>query len=64
MQHFIGKNKGKLSVGITLDGTKKKHDLQRVFPDGTGSYDAIHNNIEVNFMEVPKLHFQAKILSI
>lgn len=47
VQHFIGKNKGKLSVGITLDGTKKKHDLQRVFPDGTGSYDAIHNNIEL-----------------
>lgn len=26
---------------------QRKHDLQRVFPDGTGSYDAIHNNIEL-----------------
>jgi len=45
VQHFIRKNMGKLSVTITLDGTKEKHDLQRVFPNGTGSYDIINRNI-------------------
>lgn len=45
VQNFIKKNDGKVSVGITIDGTKEKHDLQRVFPDGSGSYDIIHKSI-------------------
>lgn len=45
VQNFIKRNEGKISVGITLDGTKEKHDLQRVFPDGSGSYDLIKKNI-------------------
>ena len=32
---------------ITIDGTKAKHDLQRVFPDGTGSYDVVKKNVDV-----------------
>ena len=34
VQQLIEKNRGKISIGITIDGTKEKHDLQRVFPDG------------------------------
>lgn len=45
VQDFIKKNYGKLSLTITLDGTKAKHDLNRVFPDGSGSYDTIMKNI-------------------
>lgn len=45
VQRFISKNKNKISVSITVDGTKEKHDLQRVFKDGTGSYDIISKNI-------------------
>lgn len=45
VQKFIKKNMGKISVSITLDGTKEKHDLQRVFPNGSGSYDIIKKNI-------------------
>ena len=41
VQRFIEKNKNKISVTITIDGVKEKHDLQRVFPDGTGSFDII-----------------------
>lgn len=47
VQHLIRKNKGKISIGITIDGTKEKHDLQRVFPDGSGSYDIIHKNLKL-----------------
>lgn len=41
VQTFLNKNKYHVSVGITLDGTKEKHDLMRVYPDGKGSYDKI-----------------------
>jgi radical SAM peptide maturase (CXXX-repeat target family) len=45
VQNFITKNKAKLSIGISIDGTKEKHDSQRVFPNGSGSYDIIDRNI-------------------
>lgn len=45
VQRFIAKNKDKISIGMTVDGTKRKHDMQRVFPDGSGSYDIIAKNI-------------------
>lgn len=51
VQKFIAKNKGKLSVTITIDGTKEKHDLQRVFPDGSGSYDMVVKNIPLYLKE-------------
>lgn len=43
-QRFLRKNKNLVSVGITIDGTKEKHDLQRVFPNGGGSYDIVERN--------------------
>lgn len=45
VQNFIYKNYLKLSVTITIDGTKKKHDMQRVFPNGEGSYNTVVKNI-------------------
>lgn len=53
VQRLIRKNKGKISVGITLDGTKEKHDLQRVFPDGSGSYDIIKKNLKLWLKDFP-----------
>lgn len=43
-QKFLRKNRNLVSVGITIDGTKEKHDLQRVFPNGEGSYDIVERN--------------------
>lgn len=45
VQHFIAKNLGKLSFAISIDGTKEKHDSQRIFPNGDGSYDIIEKSI-------------------
>lgn len=45
VQRFISKNKEKLSITITIDGTKEKHDMQRVFSNGSGSYDIIAKSI-------------------
>jgi radical SAM peptide maturase (CXXX-repeat target family) len=39
VQEYLTKNIGYVSFGISLDGCKGLHDMCRVFPDGTGSYD-------------------------
>lgn len=46
VQNFLLKNKGKVSVGITIDGNKKLHDACRIFPDGSGSYDIVEKSIK------------------
>lgn len=48
------------SIAITVDGTKEKHDLQRVFPNGSGSYDIIKPNLELwkkQFVATTKVTF-------
>ena len=46
VQNFIQKNKTHLGITITIDGTKKKHDLNRIYKiSGKGSYDDIIKNI-------------------
>jgi len=47
VQHFIKKNINSLSIGISIDGTPEKHDLQRVYPDGKGSYDDVSRNVKL-----------------
>jgi uncharacterized protein len=41
VQRFLNKNKGKVNVGMTIDGNKELHDKCRVFHDGSGSYDIV-----------------------
>ncbi len=53
VQKLIEKNEGKISIGITIDGIKEKHDLHRVFPDGSGSYDIIHKNLKLWMKQFP-----------
>lgn len=53
VQKLIKKNEGKIAVGITIDGTKEKHDLQRVFPNGAGSYDVIYKNMALWLSQFP-----------
>ncbi len=45
VQRYISKNRYHVSFGITIDGTKLKHDLQRVFPNGQGSYELVEKNV-------------------
>jgi len=53
VQRFIEKNKYHLSIGITIDGTKTKHDLQRVYPNGRGSYDDVVKQIPLWIKQFP-----------
>lgn len=46
VQKFIKKNQKHLYVGLTIDGTERKHDLNRIFKtSGKGSYKEVVKNI-------------------
>lgn len=63
VQNFIKKNHRHLSIAITIDGTKKKHDLNRIwktkdgfFPkpdEEKGSYDDVVKNIPLWMEQFP-----------
>ncbi|WP_293491504.1 radical SAM peptide maturase, CXXX-repeat target family [Prevotella sp.] len=66
VQSFIKKNVTHLSIGITIDGTKRKHDLNRIWKtaemeqgivpkpeDEHGSYDDVVKNIPLWLEQFP-----------
>lgn len=56
VQSFIKKNISHLSIGITIDGTRRKHDMNRIWK-GTGpergSYDDVVRNIPLWLSQFP-----------
>ncbi|WP_368292867.1 radical SAM peptide maturase, CXXX-repeat target family [Dehalobacter sp. TBBPA1] len=46
VQSFLRKNKGRVSLGITIDGNRDLHDACRRFPDGRGSYDIVESAVK------------------
>ena len=56
VQNFIKKNREHLSIGITIDGTEKKHDINRIWKgDGPeqGSYKDVVKNIPLWQQQFP-----------
>lgn len=56
VQDFITKNREHLSIGITIDGTERKHDLNRIWKgDGPerGSYTDVVRNIPLWLQQFP-----------
>lgn len=53
VQRFIKQNHSHLDVTITIDGTPQKHDLQRRFPSGQGSYEHVVPNIPLWLSQFP-----------
>ena len=54
VQDFIKKNHAHLSIGITIDGTELKHDLNRVYKhSGKGSYKDVVKNIPLWIKQFP-----------
>lgn len=45
IQDFISKNRNHLSIGITIDGTPTKHNINRIYKNGRGSYEDVANNV-------------------
>ena len=65
VQNFIKKNINHLSIGITIDGTKQKHDLNRVYKgnDERGSYDDVVRNIPLWLEQFPNSSTKVTISS-
>lgn len=53
VQNYLEKNKGIASISITIDGNKEKHDLQRVYPNGKGSYEDVLRNVKLWISQIP-----------
>lgn len=54
VQKFIEKNQDHLSIGITIDGTEKKHDINRVYKNTErGSYKDVVRNIPLWLKQFP-----------
>jgi len=53
VQRYIEKNREHLSLGITIDGTQMKHDLNRVYKNGKGSYKNVVRNIPLWLKQFP-----------
>lgn len=54
VQTFLKKHKGRVSVGITIDGDELLHDSCRKYPDGSGSY----KDAAAAFHDILKKHNQ------
>lgn len=76
VQSFIKKNREHLSIGITIDGTKRKHDLNRIWKtkememgivpkieDEIGSYDDVVRNIPLWLEQFPNAATKVTISS-
>lgn len=76
VQHFIKKNFGHLSIGITIDGTRQKHDLNRIWKtkemeadivpepkEERGSYDDVVKNIPLWLKQFPNAGTKVTISS-
>lgn len=73
VQRFIQKNRNHLSIGITIDGTREKHDLNRIWKtkDGfspkpeeeKGSYDDVVRNIPLWLKQFPDASTKVTISS-
>lgn len=66
VQNFIKKNLNHLSIGITIDGTREKHDLNRIWKgEGPerGSYDSVARNIPLWLKQFPQAATKVTISS-
>ena len=61
VQKFIEKNSKHLSIGISIDGNKEKHDSQRIFPNGEGSYEEVLRNVKLWLAQFPEATTKATI---
>lgn len=64
VQNFIKKNREHLSIGITIDGTEKKHDINRVYKlTEKGSYQDVVRNIPLWLDQFPNAGTKVTISS-
>jgi len=65
VQQFIRKNHNHLSIGITIDGTELKHNLNRVYKHSDkGSYKDVVRNIPLWLEQFPRAATKVTISSL
>lgn len=65
VQKYIEKNRQHLNITITIDGTKFKHDLNRIYKNsGKGSYDDVVRNIQLYLEQYPDAATKVTISSL
>lgn len=50
VQAFINRYRGRVHIGITIDGTKELHDTCRIYKGGKGTYDDVLDGVKQRFM--------------
>lgn len=64
VQEFIAKNQSHLQICITIDGTERKHDLNRIYKNsGRGSYRDVARNIPLWLSQFEGIHTKVTISS-
>lgn len=63
VRRYIQKHSGHVWFGLSVDGTKIKHDQARVYKDGRGSYDDVAKNIPLWLKEFPNAATKATFSS-
>ena len=64
IQDFINKNRNHLSIGIAIDGTQMKHDLNRIYKvSSKGSYQDVVKNIPLWLQQFPNAATKVTISS-
>ena len=64
VQKFVLANLEHLNIGITIDGTQQKHDLNRVYKNSEkGSYDDVVRNIPLWLQQFPNASTKVTISS-
>jgi radical SAM peptide maturase (CXXX-repeat target family) len=53
VQQFLWENRYHTNILITIDGSKRKHDMHRRFKDGQGSYDLVAENVKLWLRQYP-----------
>lgn len=53
VQKYVKKHQKNLIIGFSLDGCKEKHDAQRIFQNGKGSYDLVVKNVPLWLSQFP-----------
>ena len=63
VQKYVEKNHDHLNIVITIDGTEKKHNINRIYKDGRGSYKDVVKNIPLWLSQFPQTSTKVTISS-
>lgn len=63
VQEYIAKFRCHLNISITIDGTKSKHDTNRISKNGIGSYDIVVDSVRTWTQQFPEVGTKVTISS-